>query len=100
MSFPVAPTPAVWVSDLGLTWCGGCRSGVGKFIAGRPFCRVEQLKLHRSITNSWSASMISAGFRALDDFRAKIASALRRLQAVPNIVRAFFAHPDLHYINA
>jgi len=74
MSFPVARTPAVWVSDLGLTWCRGCRSGLGKFIAGRPFFRVEQLKLHRSITNSWSASMISAGFRASDEFRTKIVS--------------------------
>ena len=56
-------------------------------------------KLHRSITNSWSASMISASFRAPDEFRGKIVSALRRLQAVPNTVRALFAHPDFHYSN-
>jgi hypothetical protein len=44
--------------------------------------------------------MISAGFRAIHEFRAKIVGALRRLQAVPNIVPAFFAHPNLYRINA
>src|SRR3954447_25398931 len=35
-----------------------------------------------------------------DDFKAKIVSALRRLQKMPHIVRAFFADPDLRYITA
>ena len=35
-----------------------------------------------------------------DDFKAKIIGALRRLQKMPHIVRAFFADPDLRYIAA
>ena len=35
-----------------------------------------------------------------DDFKAKIVSALRRLQKMPHIVRAFFADPELRYITA
>src|SRR3954451_144690 len=35
-----------------------------------------------------------------DDFKAKIVGALRRLQKMPHIVRAFFADPDLRYITA
>jgi transposase len=33
-----------------------------------------------------------------DEFKTKVISALRRLQKMPHIVRAFFAYPDLHYI--
>jgi transposase len=35
-----------------------------------------------------------------DEFQAKIISALRRLQNMPHIVRAFFADPELQYITA
>jgi transposase len=35
-----------------------------------------------------------------DDFKAKIIGALRRLQKMPHIIRAFFADPDLRYITA
>ena len=35
-----------------------------------------------------------------DEFKAKVISALRRLQKMPRIVRAFFADPDLRYITA
>jgi hypothetical protein len=35
-----------------------------------------------------------------DEFKAKIIGALRRLQKMPQIVRAFFADPDLGYITA
>jgi transposase len=35
-----------------------------------------------------------------DQFKAKIVGALRRLQAMPHTVRAFFADPDLRYITA
>jgi transposase len=35
-----------------------------------------------------------------DDFKAKVISALRRLQKMPHIIRAFFADPDLRYITA
>src|SRR3954451_6765433 len=35
-----------------------------------------------------------------DDFKTKIVGALRRLQKMPHIVRAFFADPDLRYITA
>ena len=35
-----------------------------------------------------------------DEFKAKVISALRRLQKMPHIVRAFFADPDLRYITA
>src|ERR687890_235488 len=35
-----------------------------------------------------------------EDFKAKIIGALRRLQKMPHIVRAFFADPDLRYITA
>jgi transposase len=35
-----------------------------------------------------------------DEFKAKIIGALRRLQKMPHIVRAFFADPDLRYITA
>jgi len=38
--------------------------------------------------------------RDADDFRSKILGALRRLQKMPHIVRAFFADPDLRYITA
>lgn len=33
-----------------------------------------------------------------DDFTSKIIGALRRLQKLPHLIRAFFADPDLHYI--
>jgi transposase len=33
-----------------------------------------------------------------DDFKAKIIGALRRLQKMPHVVRAFFTDPDLRYI--
>jgi transposase len=35
-----------------------------------------------------------------DEFKAKIIGALRRLQNMPYIIRAFFADPDLRYITA
>jgi len=35
-----------------------------------------------------------------DEFKSKIVGALRRLQKMPHIVRAFFADPDLRYITA
>jgi transposase len=35
-----------------------------------------------------------------DDFKTKIIGALRRLQKLPHIARAFFADPDLRYITA
>ena len=35
-----------------------------------------------------------------DDFKTKIIGALRRLQKMPHIVRAFFGDPDLRYITA
>ena len=35
-----------------------------------------------------------------DEFKTKVIGALRRLQKMPHIVRAFFADPDLHYITA
>ena len=35
-----------------------------------------------------------------DEFKTKIIGALRRLQKLPHIVRAFFADPDLRYITA
>jgi transposase len=35
-----------------------------------------------------------------DEFKAKIIGALRRLQKMPQIVRAFFADPELRYITA
>ena len=35
-----------------------------------------------------------------DDFKTKVISALRRLQKLPHIVRAFFVDPDLRYITA
>ena len=35
-----------------------------------------------------------------DDFKTKVIGALRRLQKMPHIVRAFFADPDLSYITA
>jgi transposase len=34
------------------------------------------------------------------EFRAKVTAALRRLQKLPHLVRAFFADPDLRYITA
>jgi hypothetical protein len=33
-----------------------------------------------------------------DDFKAKIIGALRRLQKMPHLVRAFFTDPNLRYI--
>jgi len=38
--------------------------------------------------------------RDADEFKSKILGALRRLQKMPHIVRAFFADPDLRYITA
>lgn len=38
--------------------------------------------------------------RTADQFKATIIGALRRLQKLPHIVRAFFADPDLRYITA
>ena len=38
--------------------------------------------------------------RNADEFKTKILGALRRLQKLPHIVRAFFADPDLRYITA
>ena len=35
-----------------------------------------------------------------DEFKTKILGALRRLQKLPQVVRAFFADPDLRYITA
>ena len=35
-----------------------------------------------------------------DDFKSTILGALRRLQKLPHVVRAFFADPDLRYITA
>jgi transposase len=35
-----------------------------------------------------------------DEFKTKVIGALRRLQNMPHLVRAFFADPDLHYITA
>jgi hypothetical protein len=35
-----------------------------------------------------------------DDLKTKVIGALRRLQKLPHIVRAFFADPDLLYITA
>jgi transposase len=35
-----------------------------------------------------------------DEFKTKVIGALRRLQKMPHIVRAFFADPDLRYITA
>jgi transposase len=35
-----------------------------------------------------------------DDFKTKVIGALRRLQKMPHIVRAFFADPDLRHITA
>jgi transposase len=35
-----------------------------------------------------------------DDFKTKVIGALRRLQKMPHIVRAFFADPDLRYVTA
>jgi hypothetical protein len=53
------------------------------------------------MTDSWVSSVNDlCGLPRPDELRAKIVSALRRLQAVPNIVRAFFAQPDLYHINA
>ena len=38
--------------------------------------------------------------RNADEFNTKIIGALRRLQKLPQLVRAFFADPDLRYITA
>jgi transposase len=38
--------------------------------------------------------------KTAEEFKAKILAALRRLQNMPHLVRAFFADPDLHYITA
>ncbi len=38
--------------------------------------------------------------RSADEFKTNIVSALRRLQNMPHIIRAFFADPDLRYITA
>ena len=39
-----------------------------------------------------------AGISGPDQFKALAVGALRRLQAMPHIVRGFFADPDLAYI--
>jgi transposase len=36
--------------------------------------------------------------RTADQFKAKVINALRRLQNLPHLIRAFFADPDLRYI--
>ena len=41
-----------------------------------------------------------AGVASKDDLKAKAIGALRRLQKMPGLVRAFFADPDLRYIAA
>ena len=41
-----------------------------------------------------------AGITGPDQFKALAVGALRRLQALPHIVRGFFADPDLSYITA
>ena len=41
-----------------------------------------------------------AGVTDADDLKAKAVGALRRLQNMPHLVRAFFADPDLRYITA
>lgn len=41
-----------------------------------------------------------AGVTSKDDLKAKAVGALRRLQKLPGLVRAFFADPDLRYITA
>jgi transposase len=38
--------------------------------------------------------------KTAEEFKAKIVAALRRLQNMPHLVRAFFADPDLRYITA
>jgi len=38
--------------------------------------------------------------RNADEFKTQIIGALRRLQKLPQLVRAFFADPDLRYITA
>jgi hypothetical protein len=38
--------------------------------------------------------------RPPDKFKTKVIGALRRLQKMPHIVRAFFADPDLRFITA
>ena len=38
--------------------------------------------------------------RTAEEFKANVVAALRRLQRLPHIVRAFFADPDLAYITA
>ena len=42
----------------------------------------------------------AAGITGPDQFKALAVGALRRLQALPHIVRGFFADPDLSYITA
>lgn len=48
--------------------------------------------------NVKSARIKRAGVTSLDDLRNKAMAALQRLQAMPELVRAFFRDPDLHYI--
>ena len=36
----------------------------------------------------------------VQEFKTKVISALHRLQKMPQLVRAFFADPDLRYITA
>ena len=36
--------------------------------------------------------------RNADEFKTKLIGALRRLQKLPQVIRAFFADPDLRYI--
>jgi len=38
--------------------------------------------------------------RTAEQFKANAIAALRRLQRLPRIVRAFFADPDLQYITS
>ena len=53
------------------------------------------------VWNNVKAARIGrAGITSQDDLRAKVISALRRLQKLPHIVRGFFGDPNLAYITA
>jgi len=53
------------------------------------------------VSNNVKAARIGrAGITSQDDLRAKVISALRRLQKLPHIVRGFFRDPNLAYITA
>jgi mutator family transposase len=64
-----------------------------EWIEGRRYLGLEVLKRAR-------VTAIPDPATTSDEFKAKIISALRRLQRMPKIVRAFFADPDLRYITA